>query len=94
MTRTRVNPLRHDALTADNVQMGDKIAYWELGWDNPVKHVTVLEVPYIDSDGDMVVDLRHPDGDETTELASTIGLTGDRYDGHWGAIAIRDDQEG
>lgn len=93
MPETRVNPLRHDALTADNIQRGDKITYWTLGWDNPVKHATILETPYIDNDGDMVVDLLHPDGDETTELTSAIGLTGDRYDGRWSAIATRDRKE-
>jgi hypothetical protein len=91
---TRVNPLREDALTIDTIRSGDRIVSWELGWENGVKHLTIMGEAYADGDGNMVVDVRHPDGCVTTELTSTVGLTGQRYTGQWTAIAIRDQEEG
>ena len=87
------NPLKADALTGDAIKVGTQIKYWQPGKPNSVHRVTVTSPPYVSDDGDMVVDVRHPDGRESVELTSTIGLTGDRYTGEWTAIAIPDDEE-
>ena len=87
----RVNPLKHDALTVDTIAVGDKIIYWIPKNPASVHRVTVEHGPYTNDDGDYVVDVIHRDGHRSTELTSTLGLSGDRYNGKWTAAAEIDE---
>lgn len=57
------------------------------------RFLTVVSGPYWNETEDMVVDVLHPDGHESTERTSELGLTANRYTGLWDAIAIEDDRE-
>lgn len=89
----RQNPLKADALTADTIKPGRPIKYWTPGDSKSVRVATPACQPYMDPDGDLVIDLIHPDGHQSTELTSAVGLTGERYTGVWRAIAIDADEE-
>lgn len=91
VTLQRVNPLKHDALTVDTVKVDDKIIYWIPGNPTSVHRVTIECGPYTNDDGDYVVDVIHRDGHRSTELTSTLGLSGDRYHGGWTAAAELDE---
>jgi hypothetical protein len=90
-TGTRVNPLHVEALTADDVQHGDRLLVWKPGEPTSTRHYTALGGWYPDDEDTMVIDVRDEDGTEHTFATSEIGLTGDRYSGVWTHIAIRDE---
>lgn len=87
-----VNPLKEDALTISTINPGDQIISWEPNRADSVRYLTILGDPYVDDDGDLVVEAQHQDGHQTLELTSSVGLSGDRYTGKWHAIAIRDEE--
>ena len=87
------NPLHEDGLTADTVRAGNRIICWRPGEPSSrTLRVTVLAGPYIDDDGDQVIEVRHPDGHVSTVLTSEAGLSGDRFTGEWRAIAILNEE--
>lgn len=92
MSDNWVNPLKHDAVTVKALKRGDQLICWIPGKAESVKrHLTVDSGTYVSDEGDVVVDVIHPDGHTSTELTSQLGLTPDRYSGKWVAIAIYDD---
>lgn len=88
----RVNPLHRGALTTDEITTGERIVCWKPGDHASTRHLVVLNTPYTDEGGTLVVDVRHEDGRETSEPTSELGLTGNRYTGEWTVIAIRDEE--
>ena len=90
---TRTNPLKSDALTADTVAVGNHIIVWIPDVAGSTKFYQVLNGPYTDDDGTMVIDVRDAESKEYTLPTSEAGLTGGRYDGEWTHIAIIDDRE-
>lgn len=88
----RVNPLKSDALTADAVYVGVDIICWQPKKLGTTRHLRIVNGPYHDDDGTMVVDVRDKSGKEWTEETDTVGLTGNRYTGEWSTIAIPDDE--
>ncbi len=86
------NPLHRGALTGDDVAPGDKIICWMPGQNASTRHLTIVCSPYQDEDDNWVVDVRHTDGRQTTELIYNVGLGADRYSGEWSYIAIADEE--
>lgn len=89
----RVNPLKTDGATASTIKAGDKLICWVPGKPDSTHHLTISGGPYSSDEDDYVVDVIHPDGHESTELTSTLGLSPDRYNGKWTAIAIFDEED-
>lgn len=87
------NPLNRDALTAADVSCGDQIICWQPGKSESTQHLTIVHGPHTDDDDNMVVVVRHKDGHETTELTSSVGLSGERYSGEWSHIAVHNEEE-
>ena len=86
---TRVNPLLQSALTLETIRVGMPIIVRTPPPNSRDEQtVTILSDPYHNDEGDLVVDVRHDDGHETTELTSELGLTGDRFSGEWYKVAI------
>lgn len=89
---SRVNPLHSEGLTVDSVKADDNIVVYVPQTPSSSIRYCVLNEPYTDNDGDMVVDLRRQDtGEEFTLLTCEAGLTGGRYDGIWTHVAVIDE---
>ena len=78
------------ALNADDIAPGMIIDTWRPGEpDSMQRGLKLLSTCYVDDGGDLVVDVRHPDGRKSTKLASDLGFCGDRHTGKLRAIAVR-----
>ena len=87
---TIANPLHEDGLTADTVRTGDQIVVYVPRTATSAHRYKVINTPYIDDDGDMVVVLLDENGEERILLTSEAGLSGGRYDGVWTHVALID----
>lgn len=90
MHGTVINPLRADALTAASVGAGDSIRCWDPERVDSERRLTILSTPYLDQDEDLVIKVRFENGREDTVLTSSVGLSGQRFDGTWKIIAVLD----
>ncbi len=88
----RTNPLHEDGLTSDTIKSGDRIVVYVPRTQSSARRYKVVNVPYIDTDGDLVVGLIDEDGEEQVLLTSEAGLSGGRYDGVWTHVALIDEE--
>lgn len=86
------NPLHPDGLTSDTVKTGQQIVVYVPHTPQSARRYKVLNTPYLDDDGDMVVDLLSEDKGEHVLLTSEAGLSGGRYDGIWTHVALTDEE--
>lgn len=90
------NPFDPNAITASNIQPGDRVEVkyrfeqspdWH--YSERIAQFTALDLPEIDGDGNRVILVKLPTGHETRVLTSEVGLTGNRYTGEWTAVATK-----
>lgn len=86
------NPLHDGALTADTVEVGQRIVVYVPGLPDSARRYKVLSTSYVDDDGDRVIALGDKNGDEKVFLTSEAGLSGGRYDGIWTHVAVEEDE--
>lgn len=91
-----VNPLDPSALVLGSIRVGMRILYWAPNVEGSARRVKIVSEDYTDEDGNRVIDVIGEDGEEHTELTSTLGLTPRRHpdaNGHtvWCAVAAVDE---
>jgi hypothetical protein len=89
---SKSNPLHEQALTTESVKSGDRIVVYVPHTPSSANRYKVLNEPYVDDDGDLVVELQKTNGQEVTLLTSEAGLSGGRYDGIWTHVALIEEE--